>query len=536
MDKTIPFYIEVVSADSSQHRICFWQMYGGESSTSFDELLFSYDNITWTNVTDIPTYGAIYEWTNLSVGDRIYIKAVPTNNHYYENYKHLYLATGQFGVREMKIGGNIMSLFYGSNFTGNETTFPQESNSRGLFCRDNIKDASQLLLPATTLSGSIYQYMFEDNSGLVKAPVITQATIRGGYPYDYMFQGCSSLENITIENTNIRVSDYILYRMSPKTIVYKKEGVTTLANPNNLTVVTLKNTQFNVANTKKWVINNKEVRQVVDSQGRVIWGKSSPTVLPYFYVEDMSGSENTLSINKISDYAPTLTIEMSRDGINWSTMGSTSKTAITASIPAYGRVYLRCNTSSWCANLGEANCIYCSQSYRVGGNIMSLLYGSNFTGNEVIFPSGSDSNFSYLFFNSSNISDASTLILPATTMTELCYAGMFHSCRALTTAPTLPATTLANYCYYSMFYGCTSLATAPALPATTLANFCYQCMFYGCTVMNNITCLATDISASVPLADWVNSVSQTGTFTKKAGVTWPTGVSGIPEGWTVVEE
>lgn len=30
-------------------------------------------------------------------------------------------------------------------------------------------------------------------------------------------------------------------------------------------------------------------------------------------------------------------------------------------------------------------------------------------------------------------------------------------------------------------------------------------------------------------------VSPTGTFVKKAGVDWPTGNSGIPSGWTVVE-
>ena len=33
----------------------------------------------------------------------------------------------------------------------------------------------------------------------------------------------------------------------------------------------------------------------------------------------------------------------------------------------------------------------------------------------------------------------------------------------------------------SMFYGCTSLTAAPALPATTLKNYCYQGMFRDCT-------------------------------------------------------
>ena len=41
--------------------------------------------------------------------------------------------------------------------------------------------------------------------------------------------------------------------------------------------------------------------------------------------------------------------------------------------------------------------------------------------------------------------------------------------------------TMGNYCYAYMFYGCTALATAPELPATTLTDNCYQGMFIRCT-------------------------------------------------------
>ena len=49
--------------------------------------------------------------------------------------------------------------------------------------------------------------------------------------------------------------------------------------------------------------------------------------------------------------------------------------------------------------------------------------------------------------------------------------------------------------------------------------------------------LATDISASSCLANWVSGVASTGTFTKATSMTsLPTGVSGIPSGWTVVDK
>ena len=107
-------------------------------------------------------------------------------------------------------------------------------------------------------------------------------------------------------------------------------------------------------------------------------------------------------------------------------------------------------------------------------------------------------------------------------------------CRSLTTAPELPATTLANYCYWGMFMSCTSLTTAPALPATTLANFCYWGMFQRCTKLNYIKCLATDISATSCTSNWVSGVASTGTFVKASSMTsWPTGAKGIPKGWAV---
>ena len=111
---------------------------------------------------------------------------------------------------------------------------------------------------------------------------------------------------------------------------------------------------------------------------------------------------------------------------------------------------------------------------------------------------------------------------------------MFRDCDELTAAPELPATVLADYCYNQMFRGCTGLTVAPELPATTLAARCYHQMFWDCKKLDHITMLATDISATNCLEEWVVGVASTGTFTKAAAMTsLTTGVSGIPEGWTV---
>ena len=59
-------------------------------------------------------------------------------------------------------------------------------------------------------------------------------------------------------------------------------------------------------------------------------------------------------------------------------------------------------------------------------------------------------------------------------------------CTSLTQAPELPATTLTEFCYCGMFNGCTSLEIAPFLPATVLVDNCYSSMFYGCTSLKRI--------------------------------------------------
>ena len=166
------------------------------------------------------------------------------------------------------------------------------------------------------------------------------------------------------------------------------------------------------------------------------------------------------------------------------------------------------------------------------GNCMSMLYGNNAANNYSL--SGKNYAFYKLFYGCSNLVNISSNFLPATTLASNCYRNMFYNCRSLTTAPELPATTLADSCYRYMFYGCSSLTTAPELPATTLAIYCYYRMFYGCYKLNYIKMLATNISASNCLNNWVNSVSSTGTFVKNAAMTsLPTGASGIPSGWTV---
>ena len=85
-----------------------------------------------------------------------------------------------------------------------------------------------------------------------------------------------------------------------------------------------------------------------------------------------------------------------------------------------------------------------------------------------------------------------------------------------------------------MFNGCTSLITAPELPAITLVDYCYNGMFQNCTNLNYIKAMFTTTPSTSYTNNWVSGVASSGTFVKNSAAEWDVrGTSGIPTGWTV---
>lgn len=96
-----------------------------------------------------------------------------------------------------------------------------------------------------------------------------------------------------------------------------------------------------------------------------------------------------------------------------------------------------------------------------------------------------------MFNRCKSLTTLSDNLLPAPTMTDHCYYGMFQGCTQLTSLPNnlMSATTAGRYSCYTMFSQCTSLASLSGnvLPATTLEYFCYGFMFNGCKALTSLT-------------------------------------------------
>ena len=252
-----------------------------------------------------------------------------------------------------------------------------------------------------------------------------------------------------------------------------------------------------------------------------------------------------LTLEALSD--GTIKVNSPKSGMQYSLNGGTKTTMTgTTEIEVYegDKVQLYC-TGTYSGNYYETTIKDGTAQVKVYGNIMSLV-------NETGYASATTLTdryevFAGLFDGNAKLTDASGLLLPATTLARGCYASMFKGCTSLTAAPTLPAEKLASLCYRDMFYGCTSLTTAPTLPATKLVSNCYLQMFYDCSSLSSITCLATSgINSSNSTSGWMTNagsdVTGTKTFTRASNVPvgsgtsgqyWPRSVDGIPTGWTV---
>lgn len=139
--------------------------------------------------------------------------------------------------------------------------------------------------------------------------------------------------------------------------------------------------------------------------------------------------------------------------------------------------------------------------------------------------------YGYMFLNCSSLTTPPAL--PATSLEYNCYQYMFAG-SGLTTAPSLPAWTLVDYCYQGMLAD-TDITTAPELPADTLVEGCYMEMFSNCDNLNEVTCYATDITATDCTTDWLSNVAASGTLYAQRGVNYTADdPSGVPTGWSIV--
>ena len=152
------------------------------------EILFksnSNDNgLSWSS----PSYLVSF---NVNSGDTILFKGnmIPTNN----SDRNLYgIGTFSGSTTIFEVQGNIMSLLYGDNFIGQTDLTNKKYAFSQLFRNTSVISAENLVLPATTLVGNCYEYMFYSCLRLTTAPKLPATTLATDC-YKGMFSGCRFL-------------------------------------------------------------------------------------------------------------------------------------------------------------------------------------------------------------------------------------------------------------------------------------------------------------------------------------------------------
>ena len=133
---------------------------------------YSLDGTTWVALaanTDTPS---------LAVGDTIMWRGTTSPC-------GTFSSTGVFDV-----SGNITSIKSGQNFENDLTL--ASSQYASFFRSSKVRDASLLILPATTLVHRCYASMFDSCTSLIAAPVLPATTL-GTQCYSSMFMKCSNL-------------------------------------------------------------------------------------------------------------------------------------------------------------------------------------------------------------------------------------------------------------------------------------------------------------------------------------------------------
>ena len=233
------------------------------------------NTITWTFTGSNPIQNVIYwskngtSWTSaiastsdtpvslasLNKGEKMYLKGenvtYASSTSRYSHFNSDY---------EFNVSGNIMSLIYGDNFIG-QTTLPSSLYIfYSIFSNSKVVDASNLILPATTLASNCYRnmfkgctslttapelpattlanycyyHMFEDCTSITAAPELPATTLATGC-YSYMFNGCTSLIYPPTLNATI---------LQPKCYQYMFEGCSSLTTAPELPATTLANSCY----------------------------------------------------------------------------------------------------------------------------------------------------------------------------------------------------------------------------------------------------------------------------------------------------
>ena len=469
--------------------------------------------------------------------------------------------------------------------------FDTSSSADSACCNNMFSECGSLVnipdvLEPTELAPDCYYYMFRNCGSITKAPMLpAKNTTNERNVYYGMFDGCSSLNNITTLASSLNQSNWVRNVAQTGTFYKIKGADIPIDSPNGVPV------GWTVVEIPSVIDNNNEISFDYNTGTNIYYtlDGTTPTTSSTLYTEPIDalivGNKFTLKylavyngVNlPIMEYGyynafyiealennTVLDVDNWRDNMLYSTDKQTWAKCDTATnrqitlTNTGDKVYFKKATVDG-VRLDVGALYTVSGTIKAGGFLEYAATGDITNNATLTFKVGN------LFENCTGMVDASDLILiddmtgynPGYTSNNGAYAKMFCGCTNLVKTPNLPSQQLGLYCYFEMFKGCTSLTKCPDLPATTLGErSSYQEMFMNCTslttsgkimatsirnfystkdMFNGCTNLSrvfiencTDWEATYGTPNWLANVAPVGTLVKPASLVIGTGRGEIP--------
>ena len=382
------------------------------------------------------------------------------------------------------VGGYVSSLLVTEGFETFEYTKTHSYSLSSIF-RSNINliNANSLIWSISKLTSFCYGYMFYGCTALTTAPELP-ATVLDLSCYGYMFKGCTALTTAPeLPATTLATSCY----------QSMFQGCTSLTTAPELPATTLATSCYQ----------------------NMFYGCSAlttaPSILPATTLATGCYQYMFYGCTSLTT-APNLHVSMT--------------TMVTTANSCYKSMFERCTKLETAppyllATVAAQNC--CERMFY---DCTSLKTGIQTLPTEL-----NDYCYKQMYYKCTSLT--TIYDLPANTLAKNCYESMFERCTSLTKIPQIDAIYGNQEAFSKMFKGCIGL-TSVVVPNTTSATYCHSSMFENCTNINDVTVLTEDFDTN-DYYYYLYNVSSTGTFTKTAGVDIPSGSSGIPSNWTVVE-
>lgn len=355
-----------------------------------------------------------------SVGNKVMFRG---NNSAYYNGSASKFSCGQ----DCYIYGNIMSLVSSTGYP-TATTFGNTAFREMFKGNSHLKShaTKHLILPAATLTGSCYQYMFQNCTGLTTPPLMLATSASGGNNCTGMFNGCTALTSLPeLHLTKLGnycfqgafsgctsltsvPEDYLPFTtLTPACYMNMFQGCTGLTNVPNLPATTLQPRCYY----------------------HMFEGCTSLTALP----------SNLLPATTLAE------VQDSKGCYEGMFMGCTGLTSV-PNLPATvltERCYL--------------NMFRGAGMTTVPNNMLGATTMAN-------------SCCASMFRECPNLTNTPEIF--ATTLAESCCDAMFYHSAKITSAAPLHATTLVTNCYKNLFNGCSLLASVTCYATDISASGC----------------------------------------------------------------